>query len=237
MCPSREADQSGGMRCRLLGDSALVVELAASAEVAVVRRIQALCAQMQAAPLAGVLECVPAFVTLTVYFDPQHLSGDEGRARIEDWIARCLARATEAVPSETVGPREVVLRVRYGGDDGPDLPAVAAALGRSEEEVIALHAGASYVVGAIGFSPGFPYLLGLPSELHLPRRATPRPRVPAGSVAIAAGQAGIYPQATPGGWHLIGRTETVLFALERTPPALLAVGDQVRFVRETERAP
>jgi inhibitor of KinA len=117
------------------------------------------------------------------------------------------------------------------------LPAVAAALGRSEEDVVALHSGAAYVVGAVGFSPGFPYLLGLPTELHLPRRSTPRPRVPAGSVAIAAGQAGVYPQATPGGWHLIGRTQAELFSLERDSPALLAVGDRVRFVRETERAP
>lgn len=225
------------MRCQPLGDSALVVELAASADVAAVRRIQALHARLRTAPLDGVLECIPAFVTLTVYFDPLRLAGDEGRVRIEQWIAACLAQGSEVAPPEAASPREVVLKVRYGGDAGPDLPAVAAALGRSEEDVVALHSGAAYVVGAVGFSPGFPYLLGLPAALHLPRRATPRPRVPAGSVAIAAGQAGVYPQATPGGWHLIGRTAEELFSLERDPPALLAVGDRVRFVRETEKAP
>lgn len=222
------------MRCQPLGDSALLVELAASADAALVRRVQALGAWLRASPLDGVLECVPAFVTVAVYFDPLRLAGDEGRLRLEAWIARGWGECEATTRPESA--REVELRVRYGGEDGPDLAAVASAVGRTEEDVISLHAGATYVVGAVGFSPGFPYLLGLPEALHLPRRATPRPRVPPGSVAIAAGQAGVYPQATPGGWHLIGRTDAVLFAHDRTPPALLAVGDRVRFVREAGRS-
>ncbi len=210
-----------------------MVELASSLDLATVRRVQALCERLRATPLAGVLECVPAFVTVTVFYDPLRLSGEEGWSQLEAWVARGYAESEgETAQAAT---REVVFRVRYGGEDGPDLMAVAAALRLSPEAVIALHSEATYTVGAIGFSPGFPYLLGLPKPLTLPRRATPRARVAAGSVAIAAGQAGIYPQATPGGWHILGRTESPLFMLDQDPPALLAVGDRVRFVPETGR--
>lgn len=210
-----------------------MVELASSLDLATVRRVQALCERLRATLLAGVLECIPAFVTVTVFYDPLQLGGEDGWARLEAWIAHACAESEGEFA--TAVAREVVFRVRYGGEDGPDLVAVAAALQLSPEAVIALHSEATYTVGAIGFSPGFPYLLGLPHSLVLPRRATPRARVAAGSVAIAAGQAGIYPQATPGGWHVLGRTETQLFALDQDPPALLAVGDRVRFVPETGR--
>jgi KipI family sensor histidine kinase inhibitor len=120
--------------------------------------------------------------------------------------------------------------VDYGGAAGADLGEVAERLGRTREEVVALHAGADYVVAFVGFSPGFPYLLGLPRELELPRRASPRPRVAAGAVAVAGPFAGIYPSATPGGWHLLGRTELGLFDPRATPPQRLAPGDRVRFV-------
>jgi KipI family sensor histidine kinase inhibitor len=223
------------MRCRPLGDSALLVEIAASADALAARRVHAACARLRASPLPGVLECIPSFVTIGVHYDPLILAGDDGQLRLAAWIARAL---DETDGDESLGEgREVTLRVRYGGEDGPDLEAVAAAVGMAVEAVIGLHAGASYTVGAVGFSPGFPYLLGLPPQLALPRRATPRAWVPAGSVAIAAGQAGIYPQGTPGGWHLLGRTDAVLFAPDRDPPALLAVGDRVRFVPETGRVP
>jgi KipI family sensor histidine kinase inhibitor len=117
--------------------------------------------------------------------------------------------------------------VRY---DGEDLPAVADRLGLAVDEVVARHTAPTYTVACLGFSRGFPYLDGLDPVLRLPRRDTPRPRVPAGSVAIAADQAGIYPLASPGGWHLLGRTDVPLFDVHRQPPALLAPGDRVRFV-------
>lgn len=222
------------MRCRPLGDSALLVDLAAAADAVTARRAQVVCARLQASPLPGVLECIPAFVTVCVHYDPLVLAGDDGRVRLEAWIAAALAAPDDALAA--VPGREVTLRVRYGGEDGPDLESVATALGITAEAVVGLHSGTSYTVGAVGFSPGFPYLLGLPLQLTLPRRATPRASVPAGSVAIAAGQAGIYPQSTPGGWHLLGRTDAVLFAPDRDPPALLAVGDRVRFLPETGRS-
>lgn len=153
-------------------------------------------------------------------------------------LARAGARLADlaAATSEAPWPPRLArhaaheIPVDYGGAAGADLGEVASRLGRSREEVVALHAGADYVVAFVGFSPGFPYLLGLPRELELPRRTSPRPRVAAGSVAIAGRFAGIYPSATPGGWHLLGRTEVGLFEPRRTPPQRLAPGDRVRFV-------
>jgi KipI family sensor histidine kinase inhibitor len=127
-------------------------------------------------------------------------------------------------------PRSFDIPVTYGGEDGLDLPEVARATGLSEDEVVAAHAESPYEVRFIGFSPGFPYLAGLPERLHTPRRAAPRGRVPAGSVAIAGAQAGIYPIRSPGGWNVIGRTEFVLFDLARGAGATLAAGDRVRFL-------
>ena len=120
--------------------------------------------------------------------------------------------------------------MRYGGDDGPDLVEVARLHDMTEDEVVRLHSDASYVVGFTGFSPGFPYLFGMPSLLATPRLATPRTRIPKGSVGIGGSYTGIYPQATAGGWRLIGRTGVELFDPTRDPPALLPPGAGVRFL-------
>jgi KipI family sensor histidine kinase inhibitor len=127
-------------------------------------------------------------------------------------------------------PRSIDIAVRYGGQDGPDLEAVAQATGLTPDEVVAAHAGATYRVCFVGFSPGFPYLEGLPELLATPRHQLPRRRVPAGSIAIAGAQAGIYPVSTAGGWNLIGRTDLVLFDAQRNPAATLSPGDRIRFV-------
>jgi KipI family sensor histidine kinase inhibitor len=118
----------------------------------------------------------------------------------------------------------------YGGEWGPDLDEVAARLGLTPTEVVAQHTAAELRVYMLGFSPGFPYLGDLPETLALPRRATPRERVPVGSVAIAERQTGIYSREMPGGWHVLGRTPVPLFQEDRRPPAYLAPGDRVRFV-------
>jgi KipI family sensor histidine kinase inhibitor len=141
-----------------------------------------------------------------------------------------LAQAVASLPADAAAARVgrlVEIAVRYDGDDLPD---VAARLGLDVAEVIARHAAPTYTVACLGFSRGFPYLEGLDAVLRLPRRDSPRARVPAGAVAIAADQAGIYPQAMPGGWHVLGRTDAVLFDETAEPPCLLAPGDQVRFV-------
>ncbi len=132
--------------------------------------------------------------------------------------------ATHSIP--TNGPT-IEIAVRY---DGADLRDVAEHCGLSVNEVVALHSGAKYVVEFCGFSPGFAYLAGLPTSLHLPRRATPRPRVPRGAVAIAATYSAVYPRESPGGWHLIGTTTHELWDIARTPPAALVPGTSVRFV-------
>ena len=140
-----------------------------------------------------------------------------------------LLQATDP-PRDTLPHRLMEIPVRYGGADGPDLPELAARAGMSEAEAASLHSSAEYRVAFLGFQPGFAYLAGTPSALLAPRLATPRARVPAGSLAIGGPYSGIYPGAAPGGWRIIGRTEEVLFDLRRDPPALLAPDDRVRFV-------
>lgn len=122
------------------------------------------------------------------------------------------------------------LPVEYGGAAGPDLAGLARQAGMDVETYIYSHAAVEYTVGFLGFQPGFPYLRGLPAALRAPRRASPRVRVAAGSVAIGSGYCGIYPACGPGGWQLIGRTDAVLFDARRAAPALLLPGDRVRFV-------
>ena len=123
--------------------------------------------------------------------------------------------------------REVTIPVRY---DGPDLASVASQAGLPEDEIIALHTGAVYTVAFTGFTPGFGYLTGLPTQLQLGRRGSPRTRVPAGAVGLAGEFTGVYPRPSPGGWQLIGQTSVVLWDVAADPPALLAPGDRVRFV-------
>ncbi|HEY3486070.1 MAG TPA: allophanate hydrolase subunit 1 [Ilumatobacteraceae bacterium] len=166
----------------------------------------------------GVLDVVPAAATVLV--------------RCADGLAAARARlavdtidVSRALGTKAAAPVEIP--VVY---DGADLTAVAAATGLDVESVVRLHAGAEYEVAFLGFAPGFAYLRGLPPALHLPRRATPRTRVDAGSVAIAAGWSAVYPTASPGGWHLLGRTEAVLWDAMRDPPSLFVPGAQVRFV-------
>ena len=120
--------------------------------------------------------------------------------------------------------------MRYGGEHGPDLDALAEHAGLSPREAVELHATAEYRVAMLGFAPGFPYLLGLDPRLAMPRLATPRQRVEAGSVGIGGAQAGIYPRPGPGGWRIIGRTDALLFDPARESPSLLAPGDRLRFV-------
>jgi len=168
-------------------------------------------AAWRAAAWPGVVEIVPAARTVLVVHD-----GRFDTSRLE-----------QPVESAAAGHHAVVtLDVHY---DGEDLAAVAAATGLSVGEVVALHSGATYTVAFCGFMPGFAYLVGLPTALHLPRRTTPRTRVPAGSVAIAAEFGGVYPRESPGGWHLLGGTTAALWVEDREPPALLAPGTVVRF--------
>ena len=206
-----------------LGDAALVLRMGSGADSATAARVRAAADSLSADPPAGLVDLLPTFTTLAVCFAPDRTDA----ATFHDEVRRRVADPGEgARPS----PRQFEIPVCYGGEAGPDLDAVAAATGLSAAEVVRLHVGTTHSVGMIGFAPGFPYLLGLPPALRLPRRATPRTAVPAGSVAIAEAQTGIYPRSSPGGWHVIGRTDSPLFDPRRDPPALLRTGDRVRFV-------
>lgn len=158
-----------------------------------------------------------------------HDTGERELDQLRAELEASVRRATVEAPELAAG-REHRIEVRYGGEDGPDLAAVARETGLSPERVVGLHAGAEYTVAFVGFAPGFPYLIGLPPELQVPRLESPRTRVPAGSVAIAGPFSAVYPCSTPGGWRLLGRTPAALFEPAAESPALLAPGDRVRFV-------
>jgi KipI family sensor histidine kinase inhibitor len=173
-------------------------------------------------------DAVPAYASLAVFFDCGAIGDADPHAFVADQVRAVLRNQEGATASAA---RIVDIPVCYAPEMAPDLLQAATELGIATDELIQRHSSASYTVAMIGFAPGFPYLLGLPDSLALPRLATPRTCVPAGSVAIGGKQTGIYPRESPGGWRLLGRTPLVLFDAARAVPALLAPGDQVRFRR------
>jgi KipI family sensor histidine kinase inhibitor len=206
-----------------LGDSALLVKFGEEIDLELNRQIHTLAAFLDAAPLPGVTELVPAYATLLVHYDPLLRT----YAEVQDWVRLGLERAQAQAGGK---PRQIEVPVRYGGESGPDLEAVAALHALSPAEVVRLHSGREYTVYMMGFTPGFPYMGKLDEVLVTPRLETPRTHVPAGTVAIAGAQTGIYPIDSPGGWRLIGWTPLRLFDPARESPFLFAPGDAVRFV-------
>lgn len=202
-----------------LGDRALLLRFGEQVDAATHRQVTAAREAIAAAQPHGVLELVPAYTTLAAWFDPT-------KRRHMELAEELTALAEGARPVSASDARTWVIPVRY---DGPDLAAVAQQTGLTTEDVIRRHAAPTYTVYLLGFVPGFGYLGDLDPSLVLPRRSSPRQRVPAGSVAIAGAQTAVYPLETPGGWHLIGRTELVMFDATRQPAALLTAGDRVRF--------
>jgi len=204
-----------------LGDSAVTISFGTERSTALLQRIQTAARSIESAGIPVIREVVPAYLALTVFYDSLSTTYQE--------IAEQLLALSGKMPAPDKRPaksRDHVIPVRY---DGMDLEAVAAATNLTASQVISIHSGRSYTVDLLGFVPGYAYMSELDPRLHLPRRPEPRPRVPAGSVAIAAAQTGIYPLETPGGWHIIGTTAAVMFDPARDPPALLAAGDVVRF--------
>ena len=205
-----------------LGDSAAIVAWRSLDEVAAWRAVQNATAHLDRNRLDGVIAVAPAFKSLTVYYD----CGKLAWTKLETWIAESLNTVVSAIEATR---RQLEIPVCYDQEFAFDLNAVAAAHNLNTADVIRMHSTANYVVQMIGFSPGFPYLAGLPAQLHTPRRASPRIHVPAGSVAIGGEQTGIYSLETPGGWNIIGRTPVRLFDPQRDPPCLLQSGDSIRF--------
>ena len=173
-------------------------------------------------PIAGVRNLHPAYCSVLVKFDPIKCRHED----LEEILTQYLGRLeTIRLPK----PRNVEIPVCYGGEHGPDLLDVSALHDMTTEQVIELHSSATYVVYFLGFVPGFAYLGELPKALVTPRMATPRRKVPSGSVGIAGNQTGVYPFATPGGWRLLGRTPVSIFRPDRSKLSLLSLGDRVRF--------
>jgi KipI family sensor histidine kinase inhibitor len=215
---------------REAGDSALLLELGTgSAAQRVIdrevnRRVIAAAAIVREGAIPGVRDVVSTFASVAVFFDP--LSTDVAA------VAALLHQAAgqgAGVQDQGSG-RVIEVPVVYGGEFGPDLDAVASLAGCSADTVVDRHAGRAYRVFMLGFLPGFAYMADVDSTIAAPRRATPRLRVPAGSVGIAGPQTAVYPRDSPGGWQIIGRTSLDVFDANRTPPALFAPGDTVRFV-------
>ncbi|HEY4247292.1 MAG TPA: 5-oxoprolinase subunit PxpB [Lacunisphaera sp.] len=219
------------MQITPLGDTALMLGFGDVIDESVRRRVHVAWQVLQAAPLPAVTELVPAYTTVTLFYDPM-MAVQEGAPEtgIVEWLtAKVRERLKNPPKTEKSKPRSVEIPICYGGEFGPDLGQVAKHAKLSPEEVIKRHGKADYIVYMIGFAPGFPYLGGLPKELNTPRHAKPRMNVAPGSVGIAGNQTGIYPLGTPGGWNLIGRTPLKLFVPDRDPPVLLCAGDGVRF--------
>src|SRR5712671_404374 len=208
------------VRTHPLGDSALLAELGTRLDTALNTRAIALSNALKRR--RDVRQAVAGYASVTVHFDPDQTTHDA--------LAAAIQRLASKRPPMAEPGRLHRIPVVY---DGPDLEAVAAVLGLIPAQIAAIHSKPIYRVFLVGFVPGWAYLGPLPEELELPRRHVPRTQVPAGSVAIAGRQSGIYPLPTPGGWHLIGRTSIKTFLPDRDPPCLFRAGDRVKFFAST----
>jgi len=208
-----------------LGDASLLVQFGKEIDLSVNQRVHALAGFLDASPFEGMIETVPAYATLLVQYDPLVVSYAEAKNLLNEKIAQV---------DETISrkPRRIEVPIRYGGEYGIDLEAVARHLQLRVDDVIRLHTHKIYTVFMMGFTPGFPYMGKLDDLLIVPRLETPRTRVPAGTVAIAGSQTGIYPIVSPGGWQLIGWTPLQLFDPNSETPFLFGPGDEVKFISE-----
>ena len=209
-------------RIHPLGDTALLAELGSRLDTALNTRAIGLAAALR--KRRDVRQAIAGYSSVTVYFDPDQATHESLGAAIKRLAAK---RPKMAIPG-----RLHRIPVVY---DGPDLDDVARAVGLSVDAVVVAHTRPIYRVFLVGFVPGWAYLGPLPEELELPRRHVPRTNVPAGSVAIAGRQTGIYPLPVPGGWHLIGRSSVKLFLPDSDPPALFRAGDRVKFFSARSR--
>lgn len=208
-----------------LGDSAILIQLGDEIDLAVNRRVHALASLVEVSGIAGVIETVPAYATLLVHYDALVLSFTQIKNILRE-------KVTQIQENESHKPRRVEVPVRYGGELGPDLEAVASHCGLPVEDIIRIHSEKIYTVYMMGFTPGYPYMGKLDDALIMPRLKTPRTRAPVGTVAIAGSQTGIYSIESPGGWNLIGWTPLQLFDSNSDSPFLFAPGDEVKFVAE-----
>jgi KipI family sensor histidine kinase inhibitor len=215
------------------GDAAVLIDLGGDGGIVDAARAQAVAARIRLgiAGRPGWGAATPAATSVLVHVDPVR----PGVPAAIELLAGLVGEPVEDEPSWPPDAPPLNIPVRYGGEDGPDLDDVATRAGLTPAAVIELHSAALYRVLFLGFAPGFAYLGPLPEPLVLPRRASPRTNVPAGSVAIAGPHSAVYPVASPGGWHVLGRTAARLWDPRRDPPAILAPGAAVRFVPARDR--
>ena len=208
-----------------LGDSALLIQVGDEIDISTNQRVHALAALINISPLVGVIETVPAYGTLLVHYDPLVRSF----VQIKNYLRERIAQVYD---NESRNRKQVEVPVRYGGEYGVNLESVARHCQLQIEDVIRIHSEKTYTVFMMGFTPGFPYIGKLDDAIIMPRLETPRTRVPAGTVAIAGSQTGIYPINSPGGWQLIGWTPLQLFNPASESPCLFSPGDEVKFTVE-----
>jgi inhibitor of KinA len=207
---------------RTAGDRGLLVEYGNAISPEINQKVRAMAIAMDRQRPMGVIELIPTYRSLIIIYDPSSTNPE----RLQEDL---LALEEQLTAIEIPPPDTVEVPVCYGGELGPDIHFVAETHSLTPEDVIRIHSEPDYQVYMIGFTPGFPFLGGLPEVLHTQRLETPRSLVPAGSVGIANAQTGIYSIDSPGGWQLIGRTPVKLFDPERSKPFLLKAGDILRF--------
>ena len=220
-----------------LGDSALILRIHDRFDEAPEKtfdEVLHIFHRLELSKIPGVIELAPAYTTIAVFFDPIRIveacaKPDQILAWLKEHIHAAVTGIADPGYNKRARRRLVEIPVCYEAEFAFDLDDVAKHSQLSLREVVDLHSGIEYRVGCIGFTPGFPFLAGLPKQLATPRRATPRKEIPAGSVGIGGAQTGIYPLRSPGGWNIIGRTPLRLFDPNQSPPTLLRPGDRVRF--------
>lgn len=205
-----------------VGDKALLIEFGKEISPEINSQVRTLFLIVQKEGISGVVECVPTYRSLTIYYDPLTITLEGLKKKIGKF---------EGGLSQFDLPKPEIYRipVLYGDKMGPDLEFVANHNNLTEEKVIEIHSSRKYLIYMIGFTPGFPYLGGMSEEIATPRLEEPRTKIPAGSVGIAGDQTGIYPTESPGGWRVIGKTPVKLYTPDQDPPVLLKMGNYIQF--------
>ena len=221
------------IQIRPLGDAALVIQLGHGIDEAIHNKVKYIMDLLEKHPFEGLIETVPAYNSVTVYYNPieVYFSNGKNQNNIPYEIVGAFLQELLNRPFSSAATKERVVKIPvvYGGDWGPDLEDVASFHGLTPNEIIDIHSSTDYLVYMLGFAPGFPFMGGMDNRIATPRKDTPRLAIPPGSVGIAGSQTGIYPLETPGGWQIIGRTPLSLFLPEQFPPTLLQPGDRIRF--------
>ncbi|TLS36731.1 5-oxoprolinase subunit PxpB [Pseudalkalibacillus caeni] len=206
-----------------MGDSAIQLFFKEEPSPLLNRTISSICKGLEGKKITGIIESVPSYKALTVFYEPWNLSYDTLKQQLEEMLDQQESK-------DKLSPSYVVtIPTLYGNEYGPDIALVANKNNLSIEEVITLHTQKDYLIYMMGFMPGFPYLGGLDKKIATPRHENPKARVEAGSVGIAGDQTGIYPFQSPGGWNIIGRTPLKLFQPDNEQPFLYKPGDYLRF--------